>query len=111
MGGDSRCPPSCYQSHSDSLASRSIPWSSLSAATIVCRESVPTAMRHLALLLLGVGFGIAASLGAGGLAVTADRISVGVHQADPGSSTRLELWKGTVSTIAASPITGFGPDG
>lgn len=84
---------------------------SLPMASLVCGQTVRTASRSGGLLLAGIALGVVASVGAGGLAVTADRVQTGVRQGDPGGSTRLELWKGTAATIIASPVTGFGPDG
>lgn len=83
----------------------------LPLAGIVCRQRLHEVGHSAILFAAGVVLGVIASVGAGGLAITADRVETGVRQADPGGSTRLELWKGTASTIIASPITGFGPDG
>ncbi len=58
---------------------------------------------------LGVGFGLSALTGAA--SGTVGRVEAGVARADPSGSTRIQLWRGTVATIEASPLIGFGPDG
>ena len=63
------------------------------------------------LLLGGTAVGAVLSTLAGGATGTADRFQAGVAQSDAGNSTRIELWKGTLSVVAASPLSGFGPDG
>jgi len=62
-------------------------------------------------LAVGLGVGLLASLATGGLDGTANRVEAGVARQETSGSTRVELWKGTVATIAASPIVGYGPDG
>ncbi|MFN8508242.1 MAG: O-antigen ligase family protein [Dehalococcoidia bacterium] len=59
----------------------------------------------------GIAVGAAASFATGGLDGSAARIQTGVVRKETSGSTRFELWKGTVATIAASPLTGYGPDG
>lgn len=61
-------------------------------------------------VLCGVAVGTALSLAAGGAGGTASRLQTGLAHPETGGSTRIELWKGTVSTIASSPLLGFGPD-
>ena len=67
--------------------------------------------RQWLLLLGGLATGAVLSTLAGGTAGTADRVQAGFVQSQTSGSTRMELWKGTASVIAASPLIGFGPDG
>ena len=55
--------------------------------------------------------GAALSVIAGGAAGTASRVQDAFAQQEASGSTRIELWQGTLSTIAAAPLSGFGPDG
>ncbi len=64
-----------------------------------------------AALAAGIAVGVLASFATGGLDGSAARIQTGVAHQETSGSTRIELWKGTVATIAASPLTGYGPDG
>ncbi|MCC6388753.1 MAG: O-antigen ligase family protein [Dehalococcoidia bacterium] len=66
---------------------------------------------RVAALAGGIALGAAASFATGGLDGSATRIQAGVARQETSGSTRIELWKGTVATIGASPLTGFGPDG
>lgn len=73
-------------------------------------------VRRLALkcgtLGLGIlaGFLLAGLVGSSGSA--AGRVEAGIAKAsDPAASTRVQLWRGTAATFAASPLVGFGPDG
>lgn len=62
-------------------------------------------------LAAGLAAGVALSFATGGFDGTANRVEAGVARQETSDSTRVELWKGTFSTIAASPLVGHGPDG
>jgi hypothetical protein len=79
-------------------------------AAAIRRHSKDHILRQGGAILGGVVAGIALSLAAGGAAGTAGRVSTGIATSDSSESTRFELWKGTASTIAASPVWGHGPD-
>ena len=78
--------------------------------SVVVRQRWRDWTRRWLVLLAGLLLGATLSFLAGGAAGTASRVQTGFTQETSGS-TRVELWKGTLSTIAASPLLGFGPDG
>lgn len=69
------------------------------------------AMLRLGAVVAGFVCGALASTPFGATGHEASRIQSGVAGRDPGAVTRLALWEGTLSTLRASPWTGFGPDG
>lgn len=80
-------------------------------AAAFTRYGLSATLREMAVLTAGATLGLLLSLLAGGASGTAGRLQTGAAQLETGNSTRVELWKGTVATIAASPLWGFGPDG
>lgn len=61
----------------------------------------------------GAAIGVGVSLFTGGVGGTADRVQTAISSADTTTRqgvTRVQLWRGTTSSILASPILGFGPD-
>jgi len=65
------------------------------------------------LLGAGAAIGLGLSLFTGGAGGTTDRVQTAIAAADTTGTqdvTRLQLWRGTVPTIMASPVWGFGPD-
>ena len=83
----------------------------LPLAWLMARAAWRTFGLRAGALAVGLGVGLLASLATGGLDGTAKRVGAGVARQETSGSTRVELWKGTVATIAASPIVGYGPDG
>ena len=80
-------------------------------ASAVIRQPWPVWARRWLVLLGGIAVGAALSVIAGGVAGTASRVQAGLAKQEASGSTRIELWRGTLSTIAAAPLSGFGPDG
>ncbi len=80
-------------------------------ASTIIRQPRQTWGRRWLILGGGIALGAAISALAGGAAGTASRVQGGFAQQETSGSTRMELWKGTISTIAAAPLLGFGPDG
>jgi hypothetical protein len=83
----------------------------LPVAAVAQRQPVADVARQLLVVLGGVLTGFVLSLVTGGAGGTAARVETGLAQSETANSTRIEMWKGTVSTIEASPLWGFGPDG
>lgn len=80
-------------------------------AALVGRTPRGELLRFAGVLVAGVAAGACLSFLTGGVKGSATRVESGIAGEDPAASTRMALWKGTVATIAASPLTGFGPDG
>jgi O-antigen ligase len=67
--------------------------------------------RFAVLGVAGTCIALLASALVGGVTGSASRLESGVTGHDPGGSTRIELWRGTMNVIAARPLQGAGPDG
>lgn len=80
-------------------------------AAVVLRMGVRPVARMTLLLVVGAAIGIVLSALAGGASATTSRVQSGIEAGDAGGSTRVSLVRGTLPTIAASPILGYGPDG
>ncbi len=80
-------------------------------AAIVGRRPARWIANQVGLLSAGAVIGAVLALAAGSAGSTAARVEGGIRQSSVGESTRMELWRGTVATIKASPVVGFGPDG
>lgn len=81
------------------------------AAGLVARWPGRDIALRTGLLMMALAIGFALSALSGAASGTANRVEAGVAQSDPSGSTRMQLWRGTVTTIEASPFVGFGPDG
>ena len=62
-------------------------------------------------LSAGLLAGFLCAAAVGNASSAAGRVRTGLEQSDPTGSTRMQLWRGTLATIEASPLWGFGPDG
>jgi O-antigen ligase len=80
-------------------------------AGVVLRLGMRPVARMTLLLGAGAVVGILLSAWAGSAAATTKRVQSGIEATDAGGSTRISLVRGTLPTIAASPLVGYGPDG
>ena len=80
-------------------------------AAMASGASRRAALVDMGALVAGCLLGLFLSFAPGGASGTAGRVQASLQHAETGNSTRMQLWRGTLSTIVASPLTGFGPDG
>lgn len=101
-----------FESESRSgLVALGIALTTFPVAALISGASRRAAAVDTGALVAGCLLGLCLSFAPGGAGGTATRVQAGLQQPETGNSTRMQLWRGTLSTIAASPLTGFGPDG